>query len=173
MTEKSGGYAVQINVKVGDHLINVQGDTPEEAVANLLKVQESADVIHEAMARLDGRPATEIVPKQSNSWGARSQTRAASPRPQTPPAVQQLQDALGAAVTGVQPNPAPQYQAAPAGGPPTPPGLEWCQLHGSPRAYAAGGVSQRTGNPYGASWRCSQRGCAPVWQNRDGSWPQG
>lgn len=72
---------------------------------------------------------------------------------QTPQAVQQLQQNLGAQVMTQAPN-----------------DVAHCATHNAPRQYFDGGTSRATGKQYGPSWRCQVQGCKPVWQNQDGTW---
>lgn len=187
MAEK---YQFQINAKVGDHLINVNGETPQEAVENLEVLAAHKDRIHAALSALDGRDATEIVQKEK-TWGARSQGGRTYPKPAAGGApqtstsatgswggqpaaaadpVQVAQQELGATVVSTEQNVASVSAGA------VPHEVMVCPLHG-PRKYAGPGVSQAN-KPYGASYRCSERSCATgpngknaVWQNKDGSWP--
>lgn len=188
MAEK---YPIQFNVKVGDHLININGEGPEEALSNLKFVAGHTPEIHAALEALDGRPATEIVQKEK-TWGARSQGGRTYPKPAAGGApqtstsatgswggqpavaadpVQVAQQELGATVVSTEQNVASVSAGA------VPHEVMVCPLHG-PRKYAGPGVNQAN-KPYGASYRCSERSCATgphgksaVWQNKDGSWPR-
>ncbi len=133
-------YGVQINVKVGDHLINVNGTTPEEAFKRLEELASHSEAIHAAIEKLDGRPATEVVAKPANAWGARGQG-----------------NYRGKAAAGGS---APANTAPKPSGTPT---EQNCQIHGTPLTRFAGGVSQASGKQYSASLRCQDKNCKPVW----------
>lgn len=136
-------YVVQINVKVGDHLLNVNGATPEEAFRNLETLAEHADAIHAAIEKLDGRPATEVVQKPANAWGARGQGNYRG-------------KAAGASAAS---NSSQTTSSRPSGAP----SGQNCQIHGTELKRFAGGVSQASGKEYSASLRCDDKNCKPVW----------
>jgi len=176
-------YKVQINVKVGDHLININGETVAEVQEYLHQLAEHSGEIHAAMEKLDGRPATDIVTKEK-TWGARSQggrtypktagaSSATSPGGSTPQTAvaahaaspqQLLQQEMGAQVLGTETN----AVASPGAGAPNE--VVHCGIHGKPRQFYGPGVSSKTGKEYGASYRCTERGCSAHWQRKDGSW---
>jgi len=183
-------YKVQINVKVGDHLININGESPQEAVGHLQELAAHVAEIHEAMSILDGRPATEIVQKEKQ-WGARSQggrsyNRQPAQAQAAPQQVSQPQQNYPAAQSGWGPQTTTYPQQQPQqdahqliqqqlGGQmisqtpnndPFPP----CPIHGQPLRYFPAGTNQ-AGKPYSARWSCTERGCSTAhWQQRDGSW---
>jgi hypothetical protein len=129
-------YGVQINVKVGDHLININGSTPGEAFQRLEELAEHSAAIHAAIEKLDGRPATEVVQKPANAWGARGQG-----------------NYRGKAQTA-SPNSSP-----PSSGTPT---EQVCSIHNTPLTRHAGGTN-KAGKEYSASLRCSDANCKPQW----------
>lgn len=133
-------YGVQINVKVGDHLINVNGVDAAEAFQRLNDLADHAAEIHAAIEKLDGRPATEVVQKPANAWGARGQGNYRG----------KAQSSPGAAAPS---------QNRPAGAP----SGQNCQIHGTELKRFAGGVSQASGKEYSASLRCDDKNCKPVW----------
>lgn len=156
-------YKVQINVKVGDHLINIQGDSPTEAYDYLKKISDWAPEIHQMIEKLDGRTATQIVQKEK-SWGARSQGGRTYPQKAAQAALAAVVDTRSAGelieqeLSGTEVvAPAPQE------------GVSTCEMHGQVRTLAPGGVSQKTGKEYSSSLRCPAPGCRPLWQKKDGS----
>lgn len=175
-------YAVQINVKVGDHLINVQGDSVAEVVDRLDLLAEQAGQIHGALEKLDGRPATEIVQKDNKAWGARSQSYRSYPKsatasttqpstssptsaPNTSDATSLLKDQLGATVVTTVTHSEPSQPTAYVSGS----NPEICPEHGLKRRFHAAGTNTNTGKEYSASYRCPAAGCKPMWQRKDGS----
>jgi hypothetical protein len=174
---ESKNYAVQINAKVGDHLINIQGDSVAEAMERLHQLAENSVSLHGALTILDGRPATEVVQKEKQ-WGGRSQYGRSYPKTNTVPThtpanvaattpgaspEQLLRDQLGATtVTTETRSTSEQPINSPNGT------LDVCPTHGLKRVYKPGGENER--GKFSASYRCPAQGCRPVWQKRDGSW---
>jgi len=69
------------------------------------------------------------------------------------------------------------HEAASPGEAQVPRDVQFCPMHNEQRRYFGPGVSSRTGNAFGASYRCPQRGCAAkppppwsLWQREDGKW---
>lgn len=172
----SDGYAVQINVKVGDHLINVQGDSAEEAMKNLSDLVTVAPELHEHLSRLDGRPATEIVQKEKQ-WGARSQygrtypksatASTTQPSTQNPTSVQNtaeqlLKDQLGATVVGTETHSTvvgTETHSTPQQSSPSTDG----KVHNGQCPH---GTTQKSGSKNGKNWTanfCNAKVCSPEW----------
>lgn len=194
MAEK---YQFQINAKVGDHLINVNGETPQEAVENLEVLAAHKDRIHAALSALDGRDATEIVQKEK-TWGARSQGGRTYPKPAASGAPQTSISATGSwggqLAAAADPDHGDPNQSGFTTGNPqqllqqhvgatvvsteqnvasvsagaVPREVMVCPLHG-PRKYAGPGVSQ-AGKEYGPSYRCSERSCATGPHGKSAVW---
>lgn len=183
-------YTVQINVKVGDHLINVNGATAEEAITNLVALADQTPLIHQALSILDGgRPATEIVQKEK-TWGARSQggrTYTNNPGAQAAPPASFPQPAQPFQGQPASPAPAGWNPQQPQWDPqqaiqqqlgatvisqtPNAPQDPVCGVHGQPLKYFGPGKNPNTQKEYAASWRCPTRGCSGTkWQKSDGSW---
>jgi hypothetical protein len=179
-----GSYKVQINVKVGDHLINIQGDSGEEAISLLEGLASQSRHIHSAIEHLDGRPATEVVQKET-TWGARSKggrtypravNTAASTTPtpiataqsvqdQAPSATELLQNELGAKVVSSTSTPS-DASTRPEHVPNSNP--ELCADHGLKRKFYPAGKNKNTNKDFSASWRCPAAGCKPLWDKGDG-----
>lgn len=170
----SEDYKVQISAKIGDHMVNVRGETTGEALLYLAELRAAANEIHGAMETLDGRPATEIVQKEK-TWGARSQSGRTYPRAgasptgstatTSPGAIEILKDELGAVVISTSTNP-PSPSSTPHVPDSNP---ELCAAHGLKRKFHEAGKNATTGKDFSASWRCPAAGCKPLWQKSDGS----
>jgi len=180
MADDNSEWIIQVNVKVGDHLVNIRGKGSRFVLDKLDELAGEAERLHAALEKLDGRPATEIVTKEK-TWGARSQagrtypktatasspTGSATSSPPKPVEIvadphQLLTKELGAVRVGTETNA--------AASPGVPHDVANCGIHGKPRQHYGPGVSSKTNKEYSASYRCPERGCAAVWANRDGSW---
>ncbi len=161
----SDGYAVQINVKVGDHLINVQGDSVAEVVDRLDLLAEQAGQVHAALSVLDGRPATEVVQKEKQ-WGARSQYGRTYPRASgstvgspaqssggSTDATALLKDQLGATVVTTETHSTPQQSSPSTNG----------KVNNGQCPH---GTTQKSGSKNGKNWTanfCNAKVCSPEW----------
>lgn len=153
----SGDWVLQINVKIGDHLVNVRGFSSGFVLDKLDELAFGADRIHKALEALDGRPATAIVEKEKK-WGARSQ--GGRTYPSATPAVSAdilIRSELGGVPVGVS-------DGGTAG-----PTESTCTLHGQQRKWFGPGVSKASGKEYSASMRCPEKGCKALWEKPDGS----
>ena len=140
----SNDYIFQANVKLGQHLINIVGISPEEFQTNLQWVTTNAAGIVSTIAALEGaytvKPlapnvaSTQVVnDAPTGQWADRSH---AQPQQQA------------------QQQPAQQAQQGPAPS---------C-AHG-PMSLRPAGVSKNTGKAYGAFWSCTagrDSGCKGV-----------
>jgi hypothetical protein len=155
--------------------IVLHGRDVEHANQMLAELADSVgmELLAETAKKFQGLNGGKGAWTKSAAAPASSSTPSAGPSTSQPAeAVARLQSELGA----VQVNPE-THVAASSGASEVPHDVMVCAMHNVSRRYFGPGVSTKTGKPFGASYRCPERGCAAkppnplsLWQREDGKW---